>query len=64
MDEEIQILLSNQPRQTVRFSAVKSLFFYISGPSQPVLTTIFTMQDGDRFSGNLLNPEIMILTDY
>jgi len=64
MNEEIQILPAHQPRQTIKFSAIKSLFFYISGPSRPTLTTIFTMQNGDRFSGNLLNPEITILTDY
>jgi outer membrane protein OmpA-like peptidoglycan-associated protein len=64
MNKEVQMLLANQARQTVKFSAIKSLFFYISGPSQPAMTTIFTMQGGDRFSGNLLNPEIKILTDY
>ncbi len=64
MNKEIQILLANQARQTVKLSVMKSLFFYISGPSQPALTNIITMQNDDRFSGKLLNPEIKILTDY
>ncbi len=64
LNREIQILLTDETRETVNINDLNSLFFEFSGPSRQVLTTIFTMSDGDRFSGKLLNPEIKVRTDY
>jgi outer membrane protein OmpA-like peptidoglycan-associated protein len=64
LDREIQILLTNQTRETVSMNDLKSLFIDAFGPNRQVTTTIFTTRDGSRFSGKLLNPEIKIRTEY
>lgn len=64
MNPKIQILLPNETRETVNSYDLKSVFFEISGPSRQVSTTIFTMSDRDRYSGELLNPEIKVQTEY
>lgn len=64
LNKEIQILLTNATRETVNIKDLDSLFFENFGSSRPVLTTIFTMGDGDRFSGKMLSPEIKIRTQY
>ncbi|CAB1063589.1 hypothetical protein D1BOALGB6SA_8372 [Olavius sp. associated proteobacterium Delta 1] len=64
LNREIQILLTDKTREIVNINDLNSLFFDISGPSRLVLTTIFTMGNGDRFSGKLLNPEVEVQTDY
>ena len=64
MNKEIQILLTDKTREIVNLTELDSIIFDISGPSRQVLTTIFTMENGDRFSGKLLNPEIKIQTEY
>jgi len=64
LDKEIQILLTDKTREIVKINDLNLIYFDISGPSRQVLTTIFTMENGDRFSGKLLNPEIKIQTEY
>ncbi len=64
LDKEIQILLTDKTREIVNINDLNLIFFDISGPSYQVLTTIFTMENGDRFSGKWLNPEIKIQTKY
>lgn len=63
LNREIQILLTDETREIVNINDLNSLFFDISGPSRQVLTTIFTMENGDRFSGKLVNPEVEIQTE-
>ena len=64
LNRGIQILLTDNSRQTISVSDLNALFFEISGPSRQVSTTVFTMGNGDRFSGKLLNPEIKLRTEY
>lgn len=64
LNRGIQILLTDNSRQTINISDLNALFFEISGPSRPLSTTVFTMSNGDRFSGKLLNPEIRLRTEY
>jgi outer membrane protein OmpA-like peptidoglycan-associated protein len=64
LNKKILILLADGSAETVNIKDLKSLFIDESGPSHQVSTTIFTMNDGDRFSGKLLNPKIAIRTDY
>jgi OOP family OmpA-OmpF porin len=64
LNEKVQILHPNETLETVNINDLKSLFLSFSGPSRQVITTIFKTQDGDRFSGKLLNPEIKIRTAY
>ncbi len=64
LDKEIQILLTDKTREIVNINDLHLILFDISGPSRQVLTTIFTMENGDRFSGKLLIPEIKIQTEY
>ncbi len=64
LNRDIQILLTNKALETININDLKSLFLDSSGPSRQVITTIFTMGDGDRFSGKLLIPEIEIRTEY
>ena len=64
LNREIQILLTDKKREIININDLNSLFLDISGPSRQVLTTIFTMVGGDRFSGKLLNPEVKIQTEY
>ena len=64
LNREIQILFSNETRKIVKVNDLNSLFIDISGPSRQVLTTVFTMGAGDRFSGKFLNPEVKIQTEY
>lgn len=63
LNREIQILLTDKKREIINIKDLNSIFLDISGPSRQVLTTIFTMVGGDRFSGNLLNPEVKIQTE-
>ena len=64
LNREIQILLTDKTREIVNINDLNSLLFDIFGPSRQVLTTIFTMGNGDRFSGKLLDPEVKIQTEY
>jgi OOP family OmpA-OmpF porin len=64
LNQKILIVLADGSRQTVNINDLDSLFSDESGSSRQVSTTIFTMNDGDRFSGKLLNPKIEIRTEY
>ena len=60
LNREIQINLGNDSLQSIAIDDLDSLLFDISGPSHPVMTSIFTMTNGDRFSGKVLNPKVEI----
>jgi len=65
LNGNIQIRLSDDTRETTfDTKELKSIFFEVPGPSRQVSTTIFTMRDGDRFSGTLLNPLVKVQTEY
>lgn len=63
LNEDIQIQLQTETSQTLDIEEVKLIMLDTSGPSRPHLTTIFTMNNNDRFSGKVLNPRLMIKGD-
>ena len=60
LNREIRILRADDVLETVPINDLNSLFIDFSGPSSEVLTTIFKMQNGDRFSGKVANPTLTI----
>jgi len=62
LTRNIQIILANQMRASINLSDLQSLYIDTFGPSHAVTTTIFITDNGSRFSGKLLNPEIRIQT--
>ena len=43
---------------------MKLILFDAAGSSRPISTAIVTMRNKDRFSGTMLNPRIIVRTDY
>ena len=64
LNKKFLILLTNGSPVTVSISDLKTLYLNDSGSSRQVTTTIFTMTDGDRFSGRMLNPELAIRSGH
>ena len=64
LNDDIQIELQTGAVETLDIKMVKLIVLDISGPSQPIVTTIFTTQNNDRFSGKLLNLGIRIESDF
>ena len=53
LNDNIHIQLQTETSETLDIKDVKLIMFDTSGPSHPILTTIFTTQNNDRFSGKL-----------
>jgi outer membrane protein OmpA-like peptidoglycan-associated protein len=64
LNEPIRFRLENGYEKSIKKEQIKRMKRDIRGPSQHVTTTIFTMKNGDRFSGMLLNSRFEICTDY
>jgi outer membrane protein OmpA-like peptidoglycan-associated protein len=64
LNREIQIERADGNIVTIDMKLIEALYVNFSGPSHQALTTIFTMTDGSRISGKLINPEIEVHTDY
>jgi outer membrane protein OmpA-like peptidoglycan-associated protein len=64
LNEEIQILLANKARESIDIQDLKLILFDTAGPSRPITTAIVTMRNKDRFSSTMLNPHIMVRTDF
>ncbi|MGB5745836.1 MAG: OmpA family protein [Desulfobacterales bacterium] len=64
LNENIQIELQTGTSETLECRDVKSIMLDTSGPSYPILTTIFTTQNNDRFSGQLINSELRLEADF
>ena len=64
LNDDIQIELQTGAIETLEIKTVKLIMLDISGPSYPILTTIFTTRNNDRFSGKLLNLGIRIEADF
>ena len=64
LNNDIQIQLQTGTTETLDIKTVKLIMLDTSGPSYPILTTIFTTQNNDRFSGKLLNLGIRVEADF
>jgi outer membrane protein OmpA-like peptidoglycan-associated protein len=64
LNEDIHIQLQTEIRETLDIKDVKLIMLDTSGPSHPILTTIFTTQNNDRFSGKLINAGLKLETDF
>jgi len=64
LNKDIQIHLQNETRATLNTNDLKLIMLDTSGPSRPLLTAIFTMNNNDRFSGKLIDPGLMIKADF
>ena len=64
LNENIHIQLQTETSETIDIKDVKLIMFDTSGPSHPILTTIFTTQNNDRFSGKLINAGLGLEADF
>ncbi len=64
LNEDIQIQLQTGTSETLEIRDIKLIMLNTSGPSYPILTTIFTTQNNDRFSGKLINPDLRLEADF
>ena len=64
LNEDIQIQLQTGTSETLEIRDVKLIMLDTSGPSYPILTTIFTTQNNDRFSGKLINSDLRLEADF
>ena len=63
LNKNIEIQLQTETSQILNLKEVKLIMLDTSGPSRPLLTTIFTMNNNDRFSGKVPNPGLTIKGD-
>ena len=64
LNEDIQIQLQTETSETLDIKDVKLIMLDTSGPSHPIVTTIITTQNNDRFSGKLINPGLRLEADF
>ena len=64
LNEDIHIQLQTETSETLDIKDVKLIMLDTSGPSHPILTTIFTTQNNDRFSGRLINIGLGLEADF
>ena len=64
LNEDIQIQLQTGTSETLEIRDIKLIMLNTSGPSYPILTTIFTTQNNDRFSGKLINSDLRLEADF
>ncbi len=64
LNEDIQIQLQTGTSETLEIRDIKLIMLDTSGPSYPILTTIFTTQNNDRFSGKLINSDLRLEADF
>jgi hypothetical protein len=57
LNEDIQIQLQAETSETLDIKDVKLIMLDTNGPSHPIVTTIITTQNNDRFSGKKLQPD-------
>ena len=64
LNKDIQIRLQNESSETLDIKDVKLIMRDTSGPSHPIVTTIITTQNNDRFSGKLMNSGLRLEADF
>jgi len=62
LNEDIQI--QTETSETLDIKDVKLIMLDTSGPSHPIVTTIITTQNNDRFSGKLMNSGLRLEADF
>ena len=64
LNDEFEIVLENGALKSIEKNHVERLRIDTRGTSYKIITGIFTMENNDKFSGKLLNPELKINADY
>jgi len=64
LNEDIQIQLQTGTSETLEIRDIKLILLDTAGPSYSILTTIFTTQNNDRFSGKLINSDLRLEADF
>ena len=64
LNDDIQMQLQTETSVTLDIKDVKLIMLDTGGPSHPLVTTIFTTQNNDRFSGKLVNPGLRLEADF
>ena len=64
LNDNIHIQLQTETSETLDIKDVKLIMLDTSGPSHPILTTIFTTQNNDRFSGKVMNAGLGLEADF
>jgi outer membrane protein OmpA-like peptidoglycan-associated protein len=64
LNDEFEIRLENGERKSISKKSVKRLHIDTRGPSHKIETAIFTMQNGDKLSGKLLNEDFKVNAGY
>lgn len=64
LNDKFDIVLENGELKSIKKSHVERLRIDTRGPSHKIITGIFSMENNDKFSGKLLNPELKINADY
>jgi len=64
LNEDIQIQLQTGTSETLEIRDIKLILLDTAGPSYPILTTIFSTQNNDRFSGKLINSDLRLEADF
>ena len=64
LNDKFHIVLENGEQKTIKKSIVKRLRIDTQGPSYKIITGIFTMENNDKYSGKLLNPDFKVNADY
>jgi len=64
LNDAIHIQLQTATTERIDVRDIKLIMLDTSGPSQPILTTIFITQNNDRFSGKLINAELPLEADF
>ncbi|MBW2444200.1 MAG: OmpA family protein [Deltaproteobacteria bacterium] len=63
LNEAIHIQLQSETTERIDVRDIKLIMLDTSGPSHPILTTIFITQNNDRFSGKLINAALALEAD-
>ncbi len=63
-EKNVDITLNDARQYSIAMDRVDQIFFNIDLPTHPVATTIFFMENNDRFSGRLLSDSLTIETGH
>jgi outer membrane protein OmpA-like peptidoglycan-associated protein len=64
MNNSIEFIEENGKKRTLNREQIQRIKREISGPSYSITTTIFTMKNNDRFSGNFLDTALEIRANH
>ena len=64
LNDKFDIILENGEQESIRKNNVQRVRIDTPGPSYKIITGIFTMENNDKFSAKLLNPDFKVNADY